>query len=44
MQQKEWNVPEEVFVSMGEDFEIMLGGKTYTVSNVTESIIKKRQY
>lgn len=44
LQQKEWNVPEEVFVSMGEDFEIMLGGKTYTVSNVTESIIKKRQY
>ena len=44
LQQKEWNVPEEVFVSMGEDFEIMLGGKTYIVSNVTESIIKKRQY
>ena len=28
--QKEWNVPEEVYVYMPKDFDVMLGGKTYT--------------
>ena len=42
--QKEWNVPEEVYVNMPEDFEIMLGGKSYIIQSITEEIIKQREY
>lgn len=42
--QKEWNVPEDVFVNMPEDFEIMLGGKSYIIQSITEEIIKQREY
>lgn len=42
--QKEMYVPEEIFYSMPEDMEIMLGGKEYIVQSVTEAIIQKREY
>lgn len=42
--QKEWNVPEEVYMNMPEDFEIMLGGKAYTIQAITENIVKQREY
>ena len=42
--QKEMYVPEEIFYSMPEDMQIMLGGKEYTVQTMTESIVQKREY
>ncbi len=29
---------------MPEDFEIMLGGKSYIIQSITEEIIKQREY
>ena len=42
--QKEWNVPEEVFANIPENYEIMLGGKRYTIQAITEDIVKQREY
>lgn len=42
--QKEMNVPEEIFANIPEDYEIMLGGKEYTVHAITEDIVKQREY
>lgn len=42
--QKEMNVPEEVFINWSENFDIMLGGKNYTVQLVTDEIIRSRDY
>lgn len=42
--QKEMYVPEEIFYSLPEDMEIMLGGKEYIVQAVTESIVQSRGY
>lgn len=42
--QKEWNVPEEVFANIPENYEIVLGGKRYTIQAITEDIVKQREY
>lgn len=42
--QKEWNVPEEVYVYMPKDFDVMLGGKTYTIQSITEDVVNQREY
>lgn len=42
--QKEWNVPEEVFANIPENYGIMLGGKRYTIQAITEDIVKQREY
>lgn len=42
--QKEMNVPEEVFIQWSGNFDVMLGGKNYTVQPVTDEIIRSRDY
>lgn len=44
LRQKEWYVPEQIFVGASGISEIMVGGKVYKTQEVTEELLQLREY